>query len=114
MFKVFRVTEGCKVLGEMKGVMKSRRLEMNVSRVLYEEVIVLTVMYGSDLWGMEVSERLKLNVFEMKCLRSMAGVSRLDRFRNEEVRERTGVRKELADTSRYECFKVVWSCRGNG
>ena len=34
--------------------------------------------------------------FEMKCLRSMAGVSRLDRIRNEEVRERTGVGRELA------------------
>ena len=32
----------------------------------------------------------------MKCLRSMAGVSRLDRVRNEVVRARTGVRRELA------------------
>ena len=91
-----RVNEGCKVLGAMKGVMKNRGLGMNVKRVLYEKVIMPTVMYGSELWGMKVSERQKLNVFEMKCLRSMAGVSRLDRLRNEEVRERTGVRKELA------------------
>ena len=32
----------------------------------------------------------------MKCLRSMTGVSRLDRVRNEVVRARTGVRRELA------------------
>ena len=31
---------------------------------------------------MKVTERQKLNVFEMKCLRSMTGVSRLDRVRN--------------------------------
>ena len=91
-----RVNEGCKVLGAMKGVMKNRGLGMDVKKVLYEKVIVPTVMYGSELWGMKVSERRKLNVFEMKCLRSMAGVSRLDRLRNEEVRERTGVREELA------------------
>ena len=42
------------------------------------------------------SNRDKLNVFEMKCLRSMTGVSRLDRVRNEVVRARTGVRRELA------------------
>ena len=35
-------------------------------------------------------------MFEMKCLRSMTGVSRLDRVRNEEVRVRTGVRREFA------------------
>ena len=45
---------------------------------------------------MKTKERKKLNVFEMKCLRSMCGVSRWDRIRNEVVRERTGVRKELA------------------
>ena len=30
-----------------------------------------TVMYGSESWGMKVTERKKLNVFEMKCLRSI-------------------------------------------
>ena len=45
---------------------------------------------------MKVTERQKLNVFEMKCLRSMTGVSRLDRVRNEVVRARTGVRRDLA------------------
>ena len=83
-------------LGWIGSVMKNRGLGMDVKKVLYEKVIVPTVMYGSELWGMKVSERRRLNVFEMKCLRSMAGVSRLDRLRNEEVRERTGVRKELA------------------
>ena len=55
-----------------------------------------TVMYGSESCVMKVTERQKLNVFEMKCLRSMTGVSRLDRVRNEVVRVRTGVRRELA------------------
>ena len=63
-------------MGAMKGVMGNRRFGMNAKRVLYEKVIVLTVTYGSELWDMKVSERQKLNVFEMKCLSSMAGVSR--------------------------------------
>ena len=41
---------------------------MNVMRVLYEKVVMQTAMYGSESWGMEVNERQKLNVFEMKCL----------------------------------------------
>ena len=92
-----RVNEGCKALGAMKGVMKCRGLGMNVKRVLYEKVIVPTVMYGSELWGMKVSERQRLNVFEMRCLRSMAGVSRMDRVRNEVVRQRTDVNGTLAN-----------------
>ena len=91
-----RVNERCKVLGALKGVMKNRGLGMNVKKVLCEKVVVPTVMYGSESWGMKVTERQKLNVFEMKCLRSMTGVSQLERVRNEVVRARTGVRRELA------------------
>ena len=47
-------------------------------------------------WGIKVTEKQKLKVFEMKCLRSMTGVSRLDRVRNAVVRARTGVRRALA------------------
>ena len=91
-----RVNEGCKVLGALKGVMKNRGLGMDVKKVLYEKVDVLTVMYDSELWDMNVTERQKRYVFEVKCLRSMTGVSRLDRARNEVVRARTGVRREFA------------------
>ena len=34
--------------------------------------------------------------FEMKCLRSLVRVSRLDRVRNEEVRRRVAIERELA------------------
>ena len=36
------------------------------------------------------------NVLEMKCLRSLVSVSRMDRVRNEEVRRRAGIETELA------------------
>ena len=91
-----KVDEGCPVLGALKGVMKNRGLGMNVKKVLKERVVVPTVMYGSESWGMKVTERQKLNAFEMKCLRSTTDVSRLDRVRNEVVRARTGVRRKLA------------------
>ena len=46
--------------------------------------------------GMRSSERRKVNVLEMKCLRSLVGVSRMNRVRNEEVRRRAGIERELA------------------
>ena len=46
--------------------------------------------------GYESNRETETKLFEMKCLRSMTGVSRLDRVRNEVVRARTGVRRELA------------------
>ena len=37
-----------------------------------------------------------MNVHEMKCLRSLVGVSQLDKVRNEEVCRRAGIERELA------------------
>ena len=45
---------------------------------------------------MKSAERRKVNVVEMKCLKSLVGVSRMDRVRNEEVRRRVGIERELA------------------
>ena len=36
--------------------------------------------------GMRSADRMKVNVLGIKCLRSLVGVSRLDRVRHEEVR----------------------------
>ena len=40
---------------------------------------------------MKSAERRKVNVLEMKCLRSSVGVSRMDRVENEEVCNRAGI-----------------------
>ena len=45
---------------------------------------------------MRSAERRKVNVLEMKCLRSWVGVSRMDRVRNEDVRRRAVMESELA------------------
>ena len=37
-----------------------------------------------------------MNVLEIKCLRTLVGVSRMDRVRNAEVRRRAGKERELA------------------
>ena len=39
---------------------------------------------------MRGTERRKVNVLEMKCLRSLVVVTRMDRVRNEDVRMRAG------------------------
>ena len=54
-----------------------------------------TALYGAEAWGMRSAERRKANVLEMKCLRSLIGVSRMDRVRNEEVLMRAGTEMEL-------------------
>ena len=91
-----RVNEAGKVLGGMRKILKSRSLQMNVKRKLYEGIVVPTALYGAETWNVGTTEKKRLNVLEMRCLRSMCGVTRRDRIRNEEIRRRTGVLRELA------------------
>ena len=55
---------------------------------------------------MRSTKRRKLNVLEMSCLRSLVGVSRMDRVRNEEVRSRAGIEMELV--SRVDQKVLRW------
>ena len=73
--------------------MSNRGLGIKAKQCLYEGVIVPTALYGAEAWGMRSTERRKVNVLEMKCLRSLFGVSRMDRVRNEEVRRRAGIER---------------------
>ena len=47
-----------------------------------------------------------MNVLEKKFLRSLVGLSRMDRLRNEEVRIRVGIERELA--SRVDQRVLRW------
>ena len=53
-------------------------------------------MYRAEAWGIRSAERKKVNVLEVKCLRSFVGSSRMDRVRNEELRWRARIESELA------------------
>ena len=93
---VHRINEGYRAWGVLKSVLSNRGLRIKAKKCLYEKVIVPTLLYGAEAWGMRSAERRKVNVLEMKCLRSLVGVSRMDRVRNEEVTRRAGIERELA------------------
>ena len=70
-----------KVLGGTK-VFNCRAMGMNVKRRLYEEVTE-----PAETWSMGVVGK-KLSIMEMRDLRSMCGVTPMDRVRNEEMQRR--------------------------
>ena len=50
-----------------------------------------------EFLNLREAERRLLNVFEMKCLRPMVGVTRWDRVRNDEIRRRAVIEETLAE-----------------
>ena len=75
MCVVHRMNEGYRAWSALKCVLSNGGLGI---KCLYEEVIVPTALYGAEAWGMRSTERRKVNVIEMKCLRRLVGVSRMD------------------------------------
>ena len=56
---------------------------------------------------MRSAERRKVNVLEIKCLRSLVGVSRMDRVMNEEVRRRAGIERELVSRADQRVLRLL-------
>ena len=49
------------------------------------------MMYGAETWAVKKAQEKKLYVAEMRMLRWMSGVTKLDRIRNERIRVITKV-----------------------
>ena len=68
---VYRMNEKYRALGALKSVLSNRRFGRKAKKCPYEGVIVSTALYGAG--GMMSAERRKVNVLELKCLRSLVG-----------------------------------------
>ena len=77
-------------------MLSNRGLSIRAKKCLNERVIVQTALYRAEACCMKNAERRKVNALEVKCVRSFVGVSRMDRVRNEEMRKRAGIERELA------------------
>ncbi len=77
---------------------------MSTKRSLYEGLVVLKSLYGAETWNMGAAER---NVEALRYLRSMCGVTLMNRVKNEMLFGRTGL---SSNTS----IAMVWVHRENG
>ena len=68
---VHRMNEGYRAWDALKNVLSNRGMGIKAKKCLYEGVIEPTALYGAEAWGMSSSERRKVNVLEIKCLRNL-------------------------------------------
>ena len=59
---------------------------------VYNAVVVPTLVYGCEAWVLKERDKSRVQAMEMKVLRGVAGVTRLDCVRNEEIRK--GLKQE--------------------
>ena len=100
------------MLGAVRSVLKGRTMSWGVKKTLYQQVIVPKVTYDAKTWGLREAERRRLNVFEMKCLRPMVGVTRWEMIRNEEIRRRAGIEGLMQKKLTEECYDGLATWNG--
>ena len=87
-------------VGAMKKVYESREISREAKVAVFKAVVIPTLTYGCESWVLKEREKFRLQAAEMRVLRNIAGVSRLDHVRNETMRERLRIEPVLKKVGR--------------
>ncbi|KAD3338158.1 hypothetical protein E3N88_33679 [Mikania micrantha] len=69
-------------------ILCDKRFPEKLKGKFYRVAVRPAMMYGSDVWPIKKTQQRKLESAEMRMLRWMCGHTRLDRIRNEVIREK--------------------------
>ena len=64
---------------------------------VYRSLVLSILLYNSETWTLKESDKSRLLVFEMTILRRILGVTRRDRWRNEDIRMTLGLHRTVVD-----------------
>lgn len=63
-----------------------KKVSCKMKGKLYKMVVRPVLTYASETWAVTMSQERKLDVAEMRMLRFMCGVTRMDKIRNDYIR----------------------------
>ena len=64
---------------------------------MYDAIVEPSLLYGSEVWVLNVHERKRVQAVEMNCMRNICGIRRIERVRNEEIRRRCGKNVDVCE-----------------
>ena len=86
-----KIQSGWQNWKRVSGILCDRRISLKVKGKVYKTVVRPAMMYEAETWAEKKAQEKKLDVAEMRMLRWMSGVTKLDRIRNEIIRGTTKV-----------------------
>ena len=98
--------EARKNAGMLNMLWRRRNLSKEAKVGMFEGIVEPSLLYGSETWVMNKSERKKIEAVEMDCLRSICDLRRLDRVPNTEVHRRSG--KEVTVGAKMDQSVLRW------
>ncbi|VDO35114.1 unnamed protein product [Heligmosomoides polygyrus] len=83
----------------LTGVLCDRKIPERLKSKIFRAVVLPVAMYGAECWPATKEVKMRLSVMETKMQRWTAGVTRMDRIRNDAIRQKFGV-APIADKMR--------------
>jgi hypothetical protein len=81
-----RIFNASRIFGALrKKVFKNKHLSLNIKTYIYKVTIIPILTYASATWPITQLQLKKLEVFHMKCLRSIANISILNKITNTNI-----------------------------
>ena len=87
-----RISSAWRNWREVTGVTCDRNMPVKMKGLVYKTIIRPVLTYGSETWNVTKRHVRAIQTTEMKMLRWMCGVTRLDKIRNTHIRGSLGVR----------------------
>ena len=84
-----RIGSATRVIGGMnEAVLKRKELSRSTKLTVVNATMMPTLMYGCETWCLSKQQQSRVQATQMNVLRRIEGVSRLDRVRNVDIREK--------------------------
>jgi len=64
---------------------------------VYKTLLLSILLYNAETWTLTEELNKRLRVFELSCLRRIAGVTRQGRVRNEVIRSNLEIRRDIVE-----------------
>ena len=103
-----RITSGWRRFGQYSHFLKEKNIPICLKRKIMDTVILPSLTYGAETWSLTKHQMKKLAVAQRSMERSLLGVTRKDKIRNEIIRERTKI-KDVVNTTK----ELKWKWAGH-
>ena len=92
--------------GRLQRTVWTRRdISRKLKTRLYKSLILPIAIYAGETWTLKAEDARRLEVFEMRCLRTIMGITGMDRVTNENVRGELEMNETITDIVRKKRLK---------
>ena len=100
-----RIQSGWKNWKRVSGILCDRRISLTGKREVYKTVVRPAMMYGAETCAVKERTREEVGCGEMRMLRWMSGVTKVDRMGNERLR---GTKKVGEISKKVQESRLKW------